>query len=76
MVERRCRGDLVVARWYYRVMLMTVLLRQCWSWHDVVAESYWRCRYRDDLATVRCLCQVMLVMILPSHASDGTTEMT
>jgi hypothetical protein len=65
-----------MARWSCQVMMTTVLPRQCWLWHDIAAESYWRWRCRDDLAAVRCLCQVMLAMTLSSHAIDGTAKAT
>jgi hypothetical protein len=58
-----------------------------WSWHDVIVESCRRWYYRDDLAMVRCRCQVMLAMVLPkrlgwgamslmSHAGNGVAEVT
>jgi hypothetical protein len=60
------------------VMLMMVLSRWCWSWHNVAAESceWWCCR--GDLVATWYRCRVMLVMALPSHASDGdgTTKAT
>jgi hypothetical protein len=43
---------------------------------DNGAESCLRRHYRGDLATVRYRCRVMLVTMLPSHAHDGTAEVT
>jgi hypothetical protein len=43
---------------------------------DDAFESCWRWQCRDDLAVARCTCRVMLAMVLPSHASDGTVEVT
>jgi hypothetical protein len=43
-----------------RVMLVMTLLSWCWSRCDIAAESCWRCRCRDDLAVMRCRCQIML----------------
>jgi hypothetical protein len=43
---------------------------------DVDAESCWRWCYRDDLATVRCRCGVVLTTVLPSHANDDTAGAT
>jgi hypothetical protein len=65
-------------------MLVTVLpshvgddaAEATWSRHDVDAESCWRQRYRGNLATARCRCQVMLATVLLSHAGDGAAGVT
>jgi hypothetical protein len=43
---------------------------------DNAAESCWRWCYRGDKAAARCRCWVMLVTMLPSHASNSATEVT
>jgi hypothetical protein len=43
---------------------------------DGVVESCWRQCYRGDLVVVRGTCQVMLVMVLLSHAGDDAAKAT
>jgi hypothetical protein len=43
---------------------------------DSAAKSYGQWHYRDELATVRCRCQVMLATVLSSHADDGAADVT
>jgi hypothetical protein len=61
--------------------------RGAWLWHDVDAMSCWWWHCWGDLVVAQRLCHVMLAMALsrclshsamslPSHAGDGTTEMT
>jgi hypothetical protein len=49
-------STLVVAWCCYQVMLAMALLRWCWPWHDVIAESCWWWCY-----------QALLVMTLSSR---------
>jgi hypothetical protein len=65
-------------------MLATMLLSHAgdgnvkvtWLRHDVDDVSCWGRRYRGNLATARCACQVMLATMLPSHAGDGAAGVT
>jgi hypothetical protein len=43
---------------------------------DGAAKSCWQQRYWDNIATMRCRCRVMLMMVLPSHPGDGAAGAT
>jgi hypothetical protein len=72
--EATCLGRNVAAesywRWRGKVMLAMVLLRWCWSWHDVVTEATWPWCNVVVESCWRWCCRVMLVTALPSHAGD------
>jgi hypothetical protein len=39
-------------------------IEESWLRQDIDAKSCWLRCYRGDLTTLRCRCQVMLVMVL------------
>jgi hypothetical protein len=47
-----------------------------WPRCNVDVKSCWRRYFWGDLVTVQCRCQVMLAMVLSSHACDGVAGAT
>jgi hypothetical protein len=47
--------------------------RVTWSLRDVDAESCWRRHCQGNFAAAQFRCRVMLAIMLPSNAGDGTT---
>jgi hypothetical protein len=45
-----------------------------WSRRDVSVESCWRWCYQGNLAAARCLCWVMMAMMLPRWLGRGATD--
>jgi hypothetical protein len=64
--NRAIEATLAVA--CYRVLLVMVLPRRCWTWCDVATELCWRCHCQDDVGHG--------MMLLSSHTGDGTNEVT
>jgi hypothetical protein len=47
-----------------------------WSWRDVDVESCWQRHCRDELATTRCRCRIMLTTMILSRAGNDTAGTT